>query len=258
MTNLIRILLAFLCLAASAPAAAAGQSSTNFAIPRDAVNEGIADIASTNFRMASSVGDTVGGATLGSTNFLLRSGFRASAGAPPPALALLSVVSRKTHGATGTFDLPIDTTQALGGLITVEPRAIGPGHDIVFQFNAPVISLTAATAIDSGALAVGTVATALAGNELTVNLTGVPQNQRLTVSVTGVNGVLDASASLGFLVGDVNNTRSVNSSDISGVKVRSGQATDATNFKFDLNASGAINSTDISAVKARSGQGLNP
>ena len=50
----------------------------------------------------------------------------------------------------------------------------------------------------------------------------------------------------------------VNSSDISGVKARSGQATTASNFKFDVNASGAINSSDISAVKARSGLTLSP
>ncbi len=168
------------------------------------------------------------------------------------------MVSRKTHGATGTFDLAVDTAQPLGGLITVESRAIGTGHSIVFQFNAPVTALTAATAIDSGAQPVGTVSTAFAGSEVTVTLTGVPDNKRLTVSVTGVNGTLDTSASLGFHVGDVNNTRSVNSSDISGVKARSGQATDGGNFKFDLNASGAVNSTDISAVKARSGQSLNP
>ena len=61
------------------------------------------------------------------------------------------------------------------------------------------------------------------------------------------------SVSLGFLIGDVNNTRSVNSSDISGVKARSGQGTTIGNFRFDVNATGAINSSDISAVKARSG-----
>ena len=63
---------------------------------------------------------------------------------------------------------------------------------------------------------------------------------------------------MGFLVGDVNNTRSVNSSDISAVKARSGQTTSALNFMFDVNASGAINSSDISAVKARSGLVLPP
>ena len=76
------------------------------------------------------------------------------------------------------------------------------------------------------------------------------------ISLDYVNG-LDTgetvAANIGFLVGDVNNTRSVNSSDISGVKARSGQTTTAANFRFDVNATGTINSSDISAVKARSG-----
>ena len=71
--------------------------------------------------------------------------------------------------------------------------------------------------------------------------------------LTGINGSFDTTVSLGFLVGDVNGSRAVNSSDISGVKARSGQAVDANNFRFDVNATGVINSSDISAVKARSG-----
>ena len=64
---------------------------------------------------------------------------------------------------------------------------------------------------------------------------------------------MNATASLGFLVGDVNNSRSVTATDILQVKGRSGQVTDATNFKFDLNASGSITASDILAVKGRSG-----
>ena len=85
----------------------------------------------------------------------------------------------------------------------------------------------------------------------------LPDNTRGTISLNGVNGTMPTFAvSLGFLVGDANNTRSVNASDISGVKARSGQATSIGNFRFDVNVSGAINSSDISAVKARSGLAL--
>ena len=168
--------------------------------------------------------------------------------AVPPAVTLVAVQSRKAHGAT-SIDLPIDTTQPVSGLVTVEPRVIGAGHQIVFQFSgAAILPGTASVS------PVGSISSPVAsGNEVSVALTSIPDNTRVTVSLTGVNGSQNASASLGFLVGDVNNTRSVNSSDISGVKARSGQPTDASNFKFDVNASGAINSSDISAVKARSG-----
>jgi YVTN family beta-propeller protein len=171
----------------------------------------------------------------------------------PAVPALVAVQSRKAHAAAGAFDLAIDTTQPIGGPVTVEPRAVGTGHQIVFQFNVPVNSIGAASAIDGAGAPAGTVAATMAGSEAIVTLTGVPDNQRVTVSLTGVNGSVNASASLGFLVGDVNNSRSVTATDILQVKGRSGQVTDATNFRFDLNASGSITASDILAVKGRSG-----
>jgi hypothetical protein len=64
---------------------------------------------------------------------------------------------------------------------------------------------------------------AAAGNKLTVSLTGVADNQRISIALTGVNGDLTVfPLSLGFLVGDVNNTRAVTASDISGAWARIG------------------------------------
>ena len=161
--------------------------------------------------------------------------------------ALVSVQSRKVHGSAGTFDLLIDTQP---GLVTVEPRAIGSGHTIAYQFNGPV-----SAAGSAGITPVGSATATSLDNEVLVTLTNVPDNQRATVTLDNVNGSSFTAPplSLGFLVGDVNNTLSVNSSDISAVKARSGQTTDGSNFKFDLNFSGGVNSSDISAVKARSG-----
>ena len=173
-----------------------------------------------------------------------------SASAP---LTLISVVTRKTHGATGTFDLSVDTAP-VGNAISVEPRAIGAGHTIAFQFNVPITATGTVTASP-----VGTVAAIAAGNEVVVTLNNIADNQRTTISLVNVNSIaVNAAATLGFLIGDINNTRSVNSSDISSVKARSGQITTGSNFKFDLNATGGINSSDISAVKARSGLVLQP
>ena len=91
-------------------------------------------------------------------------------------------------------------------------------------------------------------------NEFVVTLPGTEDNTRVTVSLTNVNNAgVNAAASIGFLVGDVNNSLSVTATDILQVKGRSGQVTDATNFKFDLNASGSITASDILAVKGRSG-----
>ena len=169
------------------------------------------------------------------------------------ALALVAVQSRKTHGGTTDFDLVIDRNQAIDQLITVEPRMVGSGHRIVFQFSGPVMSVGGASVSP-----VGTATPSFSGTEVTVTLTGIADNQRVTVSLTNVNGSTPAQASLGFLVGDVNSSRSVNSSDISAVKARVGQTANLTNFRFDVNASGSINAVDTSAVKARAGMVLPP
>lgn len=62
------------------------------------------------------------------------------------ALTLTAVQSRKAHGAT-SHDLPIDVSQNIGGAVTVESRAIGAGHQIVFQFDVPV-TFGVSTAVD--------------------------------------------------------------------------------------------------------------
>lgn len=64
------------------------------------------------------------------------------------ALALTGVKSRKVHGTAGTFDLTIDTTQAFGASVTVEPRTIGAGHTIVFQFDSTITATGTPNAID--------------------------------------------------------------------------------------------------------------
>ncbi|MBL0122653.1 MAG: hypothetical protein IPP88_07930 [Betaproteobacteria bacterium] len=148
-------------------------------------------------------------------------------------------------------DLPIDTSQNIGGAVTVESRAIGAGHQIVFQFDVPV-TFGVPTAVDeAGAPVVISSAVPGSNNEVVVTLTGVPDNKRVKVTLPNVNGV-DFSVSLGFLIGDVNNSRSVATSDIAQMKAHAGQGVDASNLRFDLNATGVITAADISAVKSRS------
>ena len=97
-------------------------------------------------------------------------------GPTPPTVT--GVVSRKTHGAAGVFDLPLSLVATNP---TTEPR-FGPAQTIVFQFDKPVVSGTAA--ITEGAAVVGTVT--FAGSEMTVNLTGVNNQQYVTVAVSNV------------------------------------------------------------------------
>ena len=254
MMNLTKRTLGCACLVASTLVSAAGQTSTNFAIPKDTINAGVADMSSTNFRLSSSVGDAVATGSITSVSFKLSSGFRAQVNAPPAVLSLLSVLSRKFHGATPFF-VTIDRLAPLNGNITVEPRGIGGGHTLIFHFDSAVTSVNAAaTALDSVLASAGTATAQAVNGDVVVTLTNVADNKRLTLTLTGLNGSGTAMASMGFLVGDVTNSHAVNAADISAVKANQGKLVTTNAIAvFDLNADGTINATDVSAVKARSG-----
>lgn len=170
-----------------------------------------------------------------------------------------NVFSRKLHGnGIGEKDLAV-IAAPINGAITVEPRAIGAGHRIVFVFDSPVLSVVSLAVVDANLIAVGSASPSFNANELVVTLSGVPDNQRVTVTATGINGALDVSRAIGFLVGDVGNNRAVTAADINAVKARIGVPVNmGNNFLFDLNTSGTITNADVSAVKARSGIVLAP
>jgi hypothetical protein len=91
---------------------------------------------------------------------------------------------------------------------------------------------------------------------VTVNLTGVTNAQRITVTLLGVNNGTstgNVGAQMGLLIGDTNGDRFVNSGDSLQTRNRSGQAIDGTNFRSDVNVDGFINSGDAFIVRARSG-----
>jgi len=172
-------------------------------------------------------------------------------------IALLAAHSRKTHGLAGVFDVPINLSTPISGAIDVEPRQIGNGHLIAFQFSGPVTSFGAVTAVNPASTPIGTASAVASGNEILVTLTGIPDISRITVSIAQVNGNgAPVSASIGFLIGDQDNSGGVNGGDISVVRARSGQSTNGINFRGDFDASGSINGGDVSVVRARSGNAL--
>ena len=50
--------------------------------------------------------------------------------------------------------------------------------------------------------------------------------------------------------------RTVNATDVSQTKLKSGQAVDTSNFREDVTVNGTINSSDVSTVKLKSGTAL--
>lgn len=172
--------------------------------------------------------------------------------------ALVSVQSRKIHGSAGTFNLPVDTSANISGAVTVEPRAKGGNHTIVFHFDSPVTSVGGATANDVALADAGPTTFVLSGGDVVISLSRELDTKRVKIRLTDINlPGNSATAAMGFLVGDINNTRDVDGADLGAMRARSGQLTNATNFMFDLNASGSINGADIQAVKARRGHALN-
>jgi hypothetical protein len=183
-------------------------------------------------------------------------------------LALLTtgdaIVSRKVHGAF-TCEVPVSAAGVITGTgaasnATVESRqaTVAAPHRVVFKFNQNVTSVqggNVAVAVASGVAPTAT--TTFSGSEMIVDLSGVTNGQRVSITGNNINGAgVNASIVLGFLVGDVNNSRSVNSTDAAAVRGQNLVALSASNCKFDVNVSGAINSTDAAATRGQNLQTL--
>lgn len=236
----------------STAALGAGQSSASYKIPVDTLNNGVGDMSSASYKLSASLGDAVFTGLLTSTNFKLSAGLRADISGSAAVLNLLTVASRKFHGAT-PFSLDIDKTQSLNGNITIEPRGIGGGHTLIFHFDSPVSSVGGATALDALMMSAGTASVAAVSGDVVVTLTNVADNKRLTIRLNGLNGTGMAMASMGFLVGDVTNSHAVTAADIAAVKANLNKPLGNYTYIFDLNVDGTISPSDVSAVKARAG-----
>ena len=185
------------------------------------------------------------------------SGVRTFFGTYSP-LALFSVVSRKTHGTSGVFDLLITRNIAQSGPVTVEPRATGNGHFIVFQFTNRVDNVSNLLLTVGMSPAVPLSNFSIVDNELRVLLpaASVPDASRARISGSINSGTVSFAESLGFLLGDADNTRIVDSIDVTAIRARSGQRASPENFRFDINASGIVSASDFLAVRARNSRVL--
>lgn len=206
---------------------------------------------------AYSLGATAGQPDAGSASggaYSLTGGFWtiASQAAPP---AVVSAVSRKTHGKSGIFDIPLPLTGTPG----VECRSGGGGrnHQVVVTFASPVtVGGVGVTSSDGTATGTQTVS----GANVTINLASIANAQIVGITLTNVNdgaNVGDVAIPFRVLVGDTTNNGSVSASDIGQVKGQSGQAVTSSNFRADVTANGgSITASDIGLVKSVSGTQL--
>lgn len=177
-----------------------------------------------------------------------------SAGKCKSAPQLSAALSRKTHGAAGTFDVDLPFTGQPG----IECRAAGPGgsHQVVATFPNPV-SVGGVSVTSSDGLASATQS--VSGGVVTVELSAVSDAQTIAIALLDVNDgihVGDVVIPMSFLLGDSTGNGSVTASDIGQVKSNSGQPVSASNFRNDINANGSINATDVGVGKASSGHVL--
>ena len=173
---------------------------------------------------------------------------------PVPSLTPTSVVSRKTHGGAGTFDINLPLT----GNVGVECRSGGATNDyqMIISFATPVT--VGGASVTSG---IGSVSSFSGSgtSQITVNLTGVTNVQRITVTLSNVNDGIhmgNVPVSMGVLIGDVNGNAVVNASDVSLTKSQVGQAVSGSNFREDVNVNGTISATDVALVKSKVGTAL--
>jgi hypothetical protein len=169
---------------------------------------------------------------------------------------LQSVVSRKTHGIAGDFDINLP----LAGTAGLECRSGGGtnAYNLVYTLNRNVTVAGTAT-VTQGTATVGTPTIGLGpnANQVTVPLTGVTNIQHLIVTLNGVQGggetLNNLAARMDVLLGDVNANKVLTNADVSLVKaqVAAGGSVTASNFRDDVNANGVITNADVSVTKAQ-------
>ncbi len=174
-----------------------------------------------------------------------------------PIPVLTSVVSEMTHGSAGTFDvnMPLPPTSSPRGVECRSSSSMGAGnYKLVFTFTANLTSVASAS-VTGGTGSVSSSAIGPNPNQYTVNLTGVADQQYITVRL---NSVVDAtgagpsnitSPQLGILVGDVNPTGRVDAADVSIVRQQTLAAITNSNFRADINATGRIDAADVSIAR---------
>jgi hypothetical protein len=207
-----------------------------------------------NFRFDSNQPPTNANATLGF--FKTGSPITVQVQVPTPQnpLQLTTVVSRKTHGAAGDFDVALP----LSGSAGVECRSTSGNHTFVFTLTNNVVSGNAAVTTGTGTVSGSPT---FSGNTMTVSLTGVTDQQQITVTISNVMDTFgqtlpDTSVNAVILAGDTNGNSTVNAADVAQTKAEQGAPVDQTNFRTDVNANGTINAADAALVKGSLGNSV--
>jgi hypothetical protein len=161
---------------------------------------------------------------------------------PPP---LNTVVSRQIHGST-----PFDVDLPLTGNPGIEcRRGVDSNYQMIFTFANDVTSVSKAS---TNRGAVSSTSAGPDSNQYTVNLSGVPNAQYITVSLNTVQDSAGntgtVSGTVGVLLGDVDASRRVDSGDVFLARQQTLQPLPPAgngDFRRDIDVSGRIDSGDV-------------
>jgi len=157
-------------------------------------------------------------------------------------------MSRRIDGAGRKLD--VDLTKGNG----IECRSPGNGYTMVFSFSTLIANCGAA---DTGTASIGPNS-----NQCSVQLSSFPNAQYTTVHLSGVidtngsNG--NFSGTGGVLIGDVDGSGRVDSTDVFQVRQQTLQNANPFNFRLDVDGSGRIDSTDVFITRQHSLTSLPP
>jgi hypothetical protein len=180
----------------------------------------------------------------------------------------VSVVSRMTHGSAGTFDINFPLT-GMRGIECRSSASLGAGnYQMIFSFSNTLTSVgSASITAHNPASGTGTVSGFSSmgpnPNQYTVDLTSVSNAQYITVTLSNV---LDAAGNssnvtgpqMGVLLGDVDASGRVDSTDVFQVRQQTLQNANSSNFRADVDATGRIDSTDVFITRQQTLTSLPP
>jgi PKD repeat protein len=209
------------------------------------------------------VGDTAGLTSINPAQVIIT----VNSAAPP---VLLKVESWMTHGGITTpfkINLPLPPNSSPRGVECRSSTSLGAGnYTVVFTFVNNLVKVDSATVTDGAGSVSSTVlgpnaGLNLAANQYEVNLTGVTNQQYVTVGLVNAKDSIGAIGNvigpqMGVLVGDVDASGLVDSGDVFAVRQQTGQNAGASNFRKDVDASGLIDSGDVFSTRQHTATSL--
>jgi hypothetical protein len=175
-------------------------------------------------------------------------------GATTP-LAIVSSVSRKTHGAAGAFDIPSGDSEGryMGG------TSYGPTK-IVTTFNQDIARVNGdSTDVTVSSGTIGTITTS--GAELTVNMSSITDGTAFTISYPGIvpagGGSAISDQSCWRVLGGncyplSSSANKVDTLDLLFCRNSLNKTVTAANFRYDVfNSGGTVNTIDLLYLRNR-------